>query len=261
MQGLLERLGLTALPGQESAEPPPDSLPRLPSSPGKRALHTAPRPLRRPGYFWCLAALGLVAPGGTPLPLMRQLHPSNALRGYDSGERSPFCQPPLSCSRSASPFKLHSRVAGGARGGKSPPEPLLLIKWLEGGHNELARLGLGLVFILWECPLARPPRGSWGHLCVFPRSPGIRGLQLFFLVSSSIWLANLKGQGLFFFWLTRVSLALGHGPEHVRCSVNTSWLHEGSRKLPPALGCLVKHAWALESQAWIQISVPLFFFF
>lgn len=39
-----------------------------------------------------MPALGLVAPGGTPLQSMRQLHPSCALSGYDSGEGSP-CGP------------------------------------------------------------------------------------------------------------------------------------------------------------------------
>lgn len=64
---------------------------------------------------------------GTPLPLMFKLHPSGALRGYESGERSPFCLGLcVSCSRSASLFKLHSRVARDARGGKSPPESLSL---------------------------------------------------------------------------------------------------------------------------------------
>ena len=38
----------------------------------------------------------LVAPSGTPLPLMLEYHPSGALRGYDSGERGPSCPAPWS---------------------------------------------------------------------------------------------------------------------------------------------------------------------
>ncbi|ELR58681.1 Calcium-activated potassium channel subunit beta-3 [Bos mutus] len=63
---------------------------------------------------------------GTPLPLMFKLHPSGALRGYESGERSPFCLGLcVSCSRSASLFKLHSRVARDARGDWAPGQKAL----------------------------------------------------------------------------------------------------------------------------------------
>lgn len=78
---------------QESAEPP-ELTRRTCRLSGKVALRlTRWRIWRRAGSS-CCPHPGLVAPSGTPLPLMLKSHPSCALRGYDSGKGVHFAQPP-----------------------------------------------------------------------------------------------------------------------------------------------------------------------
>lgn len=80
-----EPLGRTAPPCQESAEPPGQACPNLPTCQGSG--RGTPR--------WSSGGAGAPeASPGTPLALMFKLRPSGALRGDEPGERSPFCLAP-----------------------------------------------------------------------------------------------------------------------------------------------------------------------
>ena len=94
---------------------------------------------------------------GTPLPLMFKLHPSGALRGYESGERSPFCLGPWSHGAVQHPCSNYTPGRPETPGEVSNPQNLSafmdisLNNWLEEEWPQGAR-GLSLVFILRGYP-------------------------------------------------------------------------------------------------------------
>lgn len=103
---------------------------------------------------------------GTPLPLMFKLHPSGALRGYESGERSPFCLGPWSHGAVQHPCSNYTPGWPETPGEVSHPQNLSafmgisLNNWLEEERPQGAP-GLSLAFILRRCPLVMPAEGAW----------------------------------------------------------------------------------------------------
>lgn len=187
---LLERLALTALPCQESAEAPGPACLAFP-----RRLVGAPRtpPRGRPGGLGASdACAGTGGSRGDPTSVDASASPFlRPPRLWLRWRESMWPSPRVSCSPSASPFKLHSRVAGGARGGKSPPASIVLGKWLKGGQDELAvRFGL------------RPLRAPTCHASQ-ASSPQVRtsgGGNLSCWFPPPFGLQILEGQGPFFNW-------------------------------------------------------------
>lgn len=105
----------------------------LPGSAGGRQARPDPPPPGKAGAAptgrlgrGCIGRRGTLAPS-----VLRR--PPCAPRGRDSGERGPFAQPSVPCSPSAFRFRLHCRVAAGARAGKSPrPLPHRESGWTSG---------------------------------------------------------------------------------------------------------------------------------
>ena len=185
---------------------------------------------------------------GTPLPLMFKLHPSGALRGYESGERSPFCLGPWSHGAVQHPCSNYTPGRPETPGEVSNPQNLSafmdisLNNWLEDEWPQGAR-GLSLVFILRGCPLVMPPKGAWRlpqQRCYHRMHP--------FLSASSSRCQVLGGQDSNLPGSAAVELC----PAHSWCSTNVCQLNE----VTISIGFIGENCLDLGVTARVQIQLP-----